>query len=162
MQPVILHRMIENGAELIVERFQIDRRIRISVLILAVQHFVLPCDDIFGLNIIDLSLPEIRENLRAENMILGMPGVFLDPTLHICRIGLYEAGKGHIQIRFRLIELFTLPGQGFPFRQKATLCRLLSFSLPVSITIVDLPSVCLRFLVDSHSNHFLSLFSAVP
>ena len=31
MQPVILHRMIENGAELIVERFQIDRRIRISV-----------------------------------------------------------------------------------------------------------------------------------
>ena len=96
--------------------------------------------------------------LTKENM----PSVFLDPAFHICRIGLHEAGKGHIQIRFCLVELFPLPRQCFPFCQKASLCRLLPFSLPIGITIVDLPCVCFRFLVDCHSNHFLSLFSAVP
>ena len=49
MQPVILHSVIENGAELIVQRFQIDRRIRAPVLLLAVQHLVLPGNDVFCL-----------------------------------------------------------------------------------------------------------------
>lgn len=41
------HRMIEYGAELVVERFQIYRGIWLAVFVMVIQHLVLPCHDLF-------------------------------------------------------------------------------------------------------------------
>ena len=103
MQPVILHGVIENGAELIVERFQINGRICFPFLVPGVDHLVLPSNHILRLDLVDLSAPEIRKNLCPQDVLLGMPRVFLDPAFHILGIELYEATERHIQVGFCLV-----------------------------------------------------------
>ena len=90
--------MVEDGAELIVDGFEIYRRVRFAFLVLIVQKLVLPCDDLLGSDITHLELPKVRQQFGADDMLLGCPGVFLDTGLHICRVLLHEALEGHIQI----------------------------------------------------------------
>ena len=40
--------VIEDSAQLIVNRFQIDRGVRLALVVLVVQHLVLPSDDLLG------------------------------------------------------------------------------------------------------------------
>ena len=41
-QIVVPHRMIEHGAQLVMERFQIHRGIGLAVLVPVIEHFILP------------------------------------------------------------------------------------------------------------------------
>ena len=141
MQAVILYGVIENGAELVVERFQINGRICFPVLVPGIDHLVLPGNHVFWLNLVDLPGPEIRQNFCPQDVLLGMPGVLLDPAFHIFGIKLYKAAEGHIQIGLCLAKLLSFPCLGFPFcRETAFLCLLL-FSLPIRITIYGTPSI---------------------
>ena len=63
-----------------------------------------------------------REQLSANDVLLGVPGVLFQPVLHIGCVGVDKALKGHIQIGFYLVKLFPLPSKRLSFRRKATLC----------------------------------------
>ena len=142
--------MIENGTELIVQGFEIHRRIRFAALIPTFDHLILPSDNVFGLDRVHFPLGEIGKQLGADDMLFRVPSVLFQPVLHIGCVGVYKTFKGHIQISFYLMELFTLPSKRLPFRRKATLCRLVYLALPIRKTVVDLPSVVFGIFINGH------------
>lgn len=91
--------MVEYGRELVVQRFQISLRIWLFLLVTVGKHFVLPSDDFFCGNLADFQLTEKRQYLRADNMLLRQPCVFLQAVFHISDIQLRESLKAHIKIR---------------------------------------------------------------
>ena len=72
---VMFHRMIENGAQLIVERFQVHGGVGLAVLVPVVEHFILPCHDFFGVNIAHLPLAESMAPAFVKDMLF-VPQVF--------------------------------------------------------------------------------------
>ena len=73
------HGMVENGAELVVDGFQIRLRIRLLLFIPKSQQLILPGDHVLCGNLADIPLPEIRQDLRLDDVLLREPGVFLEP-----------------------------------------------------------------------------------
>ena len=131
--------MVEDRAELGMYRLEVHRRIGLPVLVPAVQHLVLPGQDVLRLNLRNLALAEVRQQLRADDVFLGVPGVLLDAALHVGGIDLHKAGKGHIEIALRLVHLLALPGQRLSLGGKPALCRLLPFTLPIGVQLVVNP-----------------------
>ena len=56
---VIADSMVKNSAQLIVDRFQIDRGVRFALIVLVVQHFILPGDNLLGGDIAHFQLAEV-------------------------------------------------------------------------------------------------------
>lgn len=81
--------MIENRAELVMESLKVNRRVRLTVFILVVQHFVLSGDNLLGGDITHFQLAEVRNQFGTDDMILGSPSVLLEPGFHICRIEIH-------------------------------------------------------------------------
>ena len=144
------NRVVEDGTELIVDRFQVHRRVGLTVLVLVVQHLVLPGDDLLGGDVAHFELTEVGQQLGSDNVILGGPGVFLEPGLHIRRVEFYETAEGHIQIGGGFVELFPFPCLRLPLGLEAPLLGLLALAVPVSIAVDRPPGVCLFFLIDCH------------
>ena len=147
-QPIEFHGVIENCTELIVQSFEIYRRICLAALIPTFDHLILPSDNVFGLDRVHFPLGEVGKQFGADDMLLGVPSVLFQPVLHIGCVGVDKALKGHIQISFYLVELFPLPSKSFSFGWKASLRRLVDFALPIRKTVVDLPSVVLGIFVN--------------
>ena len=55
-----LYRMVEDGAELIVDGFKVYGRKRLSVFVFIIHQLVLPCYDLLGGDIAHLQLAEVR------------------------------------------------------------------------------------------------------
>lgn len=72
----LLNDVIENGAELIAERFKVHGRIFLAALVVPLNHFILPSNNISRQNFTDFALAEVRQDLRADNMLFGLPSVF--------------------------------------------------------------------------------------
>ena len=142
--------MVEDGTELIVDRFQVHRRVGLTVLVFVVQHLVLPSDDLLGGDVAHLQPAEVGQQLGADDMVLGSPGVLLEPGFHIRRVEVHETLEGHVQISAGLVELFALPGLCLPLGLEAPLLGLLALAVPVSIAVDRPPGVCLFFLIDCH------------
>ena len=142
--------MVEDGAELIVDRFEIYGRKGFSVFVLVIHKLVLPCDDLLGGDVAHLQFTEVRQQLGTDDMLLGCPCVFLNAGLHICRVLLHEALESHIQIGSRFIELFTLPSLCFTLGLKTTLLCLLLFTRPIGVAINHSPSACFFFFINCH------------
>ena len=70
---VELYRMVEDGAELIVDRFEIYGRKRFPVFVLVIHKLVLPCDDLLGGDVAHLQFTEVRQQLGTDDMLLGRP-----------------------------------------------------------------------------------------
>ena len=103
----------------------------ISLIIPTFDHLILPSDNVFGLDRVHFPLGEVGKQFGADDMLLGVPSVLFQPVLHIGCVGVDKALKGHIQISFYLVELFTLPSKRLSFRRKATFCRLVYLALPI-------------------------------
>ena len=82
--------MIENGTELIVQGFEIHRRIRLAALIPTFDHLILPSDNVFGLDRVHFPLGEVREQFGANDVLFGVPSVLFQPVLHIGCVGVYK------------------------------------------------------------------------
>lgn len=149
-QPVEFHGVIENCTELIVQSFEIYRRICLAALIPTFDHLILPSDNVFGLDRVHFPLGEVGKQFGADDMLLGVPSVLFQPVLHIGCVGVDKALKGHIQIGFHFVELFPLPSKSFSFGWKASLRRLVDFALPIREAIVDLPSVVFGIFINGH------------
>ena len=147
---VVPNRVVEDGAELVMDRLEVHRRVGFTVLVLVIQHLVLPGDDLLGSNVAHLQPAEVGQQLGTDNMVLSGPGVFLEPGLHIRRVEVHEALKGHVQIGAGLIELFPLPCLCLPLGLEAPLLGLLAFAVPVGVAVDRPPGVGLFFLVDCH------------
>ena len=146
-QIVIAHRVIEDGAELVVDGLEIDRRIGLALLVLVVHHLILPGDDLLSRDFTHFQFTEIGQQLGADDMILGGPGVFLEPGFHVCRIEVHETFEGHVQIGGRFVELLSLPCLCLPLSLKSPLLGLLALAVPVGIALDRPPGVGLFFLI---------------
>ena len=75
--------VVENGAELIVQRLEIGLRIGLAFLISISEQLVLPCNHIFCGDLVDFPLAEIREQFCFDDILLGLPCAFFQPRLEI-------------------------------------------------------------------------------
>ena len=112
--------MVEDGAELVLDRPQVYRRIGFPLSIPVTQQFILPGDNLLRRDIAQLEPSEVGGEFAADDVLLGTPSVFLQSRFHILRVSVDEAGKGHIHIRRNLVQLLTLPGLGLPLGGKPT------------------------------------------
>ena len=161
-QAIELNGVIKNGTELIVKRFKVHGRVFLTVLITPLNHFILPSNHISRLNIADFALTEVRQDLRADNMLFGLPSVFFNAILHIHRIGFNKARKGHTEICLSLVQKLTFPSKCFTFGRETSFLALLSAAFPIGNTVHNSPSICFFILIDSHLHHFLSLLAVPP
>ena len=90
---VILHSMVEDGGQLVLYGAEIDRRVRLSILVTEPQHFILPGHDDLRRYSAHFQLSEVRDQFRPDDMILRAPGIFLQPCLQILGIVLHKAGE---------------------------------------------------------------------
>ena len=153
---VVPHRMVKNGTELVVDGFEIHRRVGLAVFVLVVQHLVLPGDDLLGGDVAHFELTEVGQQLGADDVILGGPGVFLEPGFHVCRIEVHEALEGHIQIGGGFVELFPFPCLRLPLGLETPLLGLFALAVPVGIAVDRSSGVGLFFLIDCHQLPLLS------
>ena len=143
----MLHRMIENGAQLIVERFQIYGRVRLAVFVPVVQHFALPRHDLLGMDFAHFPLSEVRHQLFVEDMLFRPPGVFLDTAFHVRHIDSHEVFKGHFQVGGLLLQECPLPLQSLPLGGKAPFHFLYFLARPVLVVKGRIPcALCLVFV----------------
>ena len=142
--------MVEDGAELIVNRLKVHRRIGLPLFILVVQHLILPGDDLLGGDVTHLQLAEVGEQLSADNMLLCGPSVFLEPGLHIRCVKFHKTFEVHIQISAGFMNLFTLPILCLSLGLEAPLLGLFPLTIPIGIAINCPPGAGFFFLVNCH------------
>ena len=100
---VVPNRVVEDGAELVMDRFQVHRRVGLAVLSLVVQHLVLPGDNLLGGDVAHFQPNEVGQQLGTDDVVFSGPDVFLEPDFHIRRVEVHEALEGHIQIGAGLV-----------------------------------------------------------
>ena len=136
--------------------FQIHRRISFAFIILVINKFILPSDNLLCGNITHFQLAEIWNKFCFNNVLLGFPSIFFQPCLHIFGVMPDKAVEGHIQVTAELIKLFSLPRLGFTLCLKASLLRLFSIAVPIGIAIDNTPSICFFFFIYCHKFTSLS------
>ena len=75
--------MVKDGTELVVDGLEIDWQIGFAMLVLVVHHLILPGDNLLGGDFTHFQFAEIGQQLGADDVVLGGPGIFLEPGLHI-------------------------------------------------------------------------------
>ena len=154
--------MIEDCAELIVQRLQINGGVGLTVFIPMIDHLVLPGYYVLGRDITHLAPAEIRQDFRPEDMLLGVPGILLDTEFHILRVEVEEAAEGHGEIGFDLVQLLPFPELGFAFGSETALLGLFALALKIGIPIDGAPGIGCLILIDCHRlNTFLSFRSGL-
>ena len=108
-QIVELDCVIENCTELIVNGFEIDRGVWLSVFVAGLYQCVLPFYHIPGLDIAHALPFEVREDLSFDDTLLHIPGAELDALLHVFLVEFIERFKRHFQITGALSKEITLP-----------------------------------------------------
>ncbi len=129
---VIPYCVVEDGAELIVDRFPVHWRVGLAIFVLVVQHLVI---DLLGGDVTHFQPAEIGQQLGTDDVVLGGPGVFFESVFHIRCVEVHEAPEGHIQVGAGLVELFPLPSLCFSFGLEAPFLSLLALTVPVGIAI---------------------------
>ena len=95
-------------------------------------------------------------------MFFGSPSVFLDPVFHIFSVDFNEAAKGHIQLCFQFVCVFTLPGKGFTFGCESPFLGLSAFSCVIGVSEDHSPGVCGFIFINRHfDSPFLVLFGSI-
>lgn len=148
--------MIEDGAKLVVQGFEVGSRVGLALLVPVGQQLVLPCDHVLGGDLANLPLAKVGQNFLLDDVLLGQPGVLLEPGFHILGVKLGKGFKGHIQVAGGLHLETALPLLGLPFGGKATLALLFALPRPVLIPHHDVPCSSCFVLKDWHLVPFLS------
>lgn len=142
--------VVDDQVKLVMNRLEIHRRVKLTVLIFMVQHLVLPGDDLLGSDVAHFQPAKARQQLSTNNMVLGGPGVLLRAGFHIRCVEIHEAPEGHIQIGAGLVKLFAFPGLCLPFGLEASLLGLLTLAVPVGVAVDCPPNIGLFLFIDCH------------
>ena len=148
-----LHRMIEDCAELTVQGFQVDRGIRIPLLVPVIHQLILPSDDLLGRDAVHFQPSEVRNQLRADDVFLHSPCVFFQPRSDVQLVLLREALEGHVQISFGHGQRLAFPGNRLSSGLESPLGALLFSTSPVRGSINHAPCARVFLLVDRHLLH---------
>ena len=153
--------MVENGAELIVDRFQIGLGQRPSMTIGQLPYFVLPVDDVLGCDLRELSIPKIREDFLLNDALFGKPCVQFELWLHVFLVQRHEALKAHVDVRLFLHQELPFPCLCLLLGSKATLQFLLPGSLPIGVAKLHIPCTVVPVLKCCHKSALLSFLGSV-
>ena len=157
-EPVESDGMVEQAAELVVQRLQVGLGEGLAFFVGHGAHFILPVDHILGRDLGKLLFSEIGQDLLLNDALFGLPGVQLDPGLDILLVQLREALEGHIDVGLLLHQEFPLPGLGFALGGEAALHFLLALTLPVGIAELHKPGAV--FFVLEYTHGYSSLFGS--
>ncbi len=142
--------VVENGAELIVNRFQVSFRQGLSVTVPHLPDLVLPAHDVLGCDLRQLPLGKIGQDLLFDDALLGEPGVELQLGLNVPLIESNKALKGHVHIGLFLHQELPFPFQRLPLGGKAPFELLLALTLPVCVAELHIPSAVVLVLERCH------------
>lgn len=109
LQTVILHRVVEDRAELAVDRLEIGRGIGLPILLADAHERVLPGDHVARLDLTERPILEVGKNLGIDHVVLGFPGVLADAFAFITPVDLDEVAKLHIGVCVSLKQELPFP-----------------------------------------------------
>ena len=121
------------------------------------KQFILPRYNIFGADITDLFLPEIRKNFCFNNILLGVPCTFFYTRLFVMLIQLPKRFKCHIHICRCLLTEFSLPLLCLTFCIKASFAFLLTGAMPINVTHHHIPGTLFLVFIYRHLYQLLSV-----
>ena len=155
--------VVENGAKLIVNRFQIGFGQWLAVTVPHFPDFVLPAHNVLGRDLRQLPLSKIGKDLLFDDALLGKPGVELQLGLNIPLIEGDEALKGHVHIGLLFHQELPFPFQRLPLSCKAPFELLLALTLPVGVAELYIPGTVVLALKRCHNySPFLAVSVLVP
>ena len=155
--------VVKNGAELIVNCFQVGFGQGLAVTVPHFPDLVLPAHDVLGCDLRQLPLGKIGQDLLLDNALLGAPGVEFQFGLDVLLIEGNKALKGHVHIGLLLHQELTFPFQCLPLGGKATLELLLALTLPVGVAELHIPGAVVFVLERCHDySPFLTVSVLVP
>ena len=149
--------MVEQAAELVVQRLQVGLGERLALIIFHGAHLVLPVDHILGGDLCQLPLAEVGQDLLLNDALLGFPGVQFDLGLDVLLVQLCKALEAHVHICLLFHQEGALPCQGFPLGGKAALELLLPLAPPVGVAELYIPGAVFLVLECSHSQTSFSV-----
>lgn len=135
--------------------FQIGRGEQLPIILFQFHNLILPLDDIRSTNIIQLSFPEIWQNLSLNNVLFCQERIAFYSRLQICQINIHKAFKAHTDTLILFQLEVPLPFKSFAFLRKAPLGLLLPFSGQILIISPHLPHSGLFVLDNRHLSHLL-------
>lgn len=116
LEPVVPNRMVEHRGKLVADCAQVRLRKRLPRGIAQLLDVVLPMEHVRGGDLVDPEVTQVRQDLRLDDVRLGVPGVLLEARLHISLVKLVESRHGHVQGTFLLEDELLLPAQGLAAR----------------------------------------------
>lgn len=129
-------------------RFQINRGVRLAVLVRQAHYLILPGDNVLCLYIADFAPLEIGKYLCADNMLFGVPGVLFKPLFDVLAVHFNKTAERHIEVRCKSVQLLALPSLRVTLCGKSALLGLLALTRPIGVTVDRSPGVVV--LVNRH------------
>ena len=120
-QAVEAHGVVEDRRELVVDGAQVRGRVGFAVGVAHGHQLVLPPDDVHGLYLVHAHLPEGRQQLVADHVLLADPRALAQAGLHVLLVHLEEGGEGGADRPLGLEPALLLPLEGRLLGGKAAL-----------------------------------------
>lgn len=149
-QAVVLDRVVEDGAQLVVYGSQVGAAVRLPLVVVRAHHPVLPVNHVFGGDVAHPLRPEERHYLRADDVLLGEPGVELEPWPHVFGVPLHERLEGHRHGPVGRGQEISLPRQGIALGREPPFHLVLAVAVDVAVVALDVPGARLPVHVGGH------------
>ena len=149
-QAVVLDRVVEDGAQLVVYGSQVGAAVRLPLVVVRAHHPVLPVNHVFGGDVAHPLRPEERHYLRADDVLLGEPGVELEPWPHVFGVPLHERLEGHRHGPVGRGQEISLPHQGIALGREPPFHLVLAVAVDVAVVALDVPGARLPVHVGGH------------
>ena len=149
-QSVVLDGMVEYSVQLVVYSSQVGAAVRLPLVVVRAQHPVLPVHHVFGGDVAHPLRSEEQHYLRAYDVLLGEPGVELEPWPHVFGVSLYERLEGHRHRPVGRGQELRLPRQSLVSGREPALHLVPAVSVDVVEIALDVPRTCFLIHVGGH------------
>ena len=96
-EPVVALGVGHDSHELRVERSHVRAGVGLAVPLPSLKDPVLPGEDVLSGDVAEPFLPEERDDLVVDHVLLGVPGVLADEGPHVLAVHLDEVGEAHVE-----------------------------------------------------------------
>ena len=148
-EPVMLHGVVQHGAELVVDGLEVGLGIGLSLFVAVADHHVLPLHDVPCGDVAELLVPEIGQELLLDEVLLREPCVLLELGAYVPLVKMQILLEGHVGIGAGFEQEPALPLQRLALEFEPALALLLVLAGPVGISGPDIPCSVFVF-VDAH------------
>ena len=149
-QAVMPHGVVKYGACLVVERPQVRLAERLAGVVVGSEHLILPVDHVLAGDVVHAHLAEERDQLRLDDVLLGEPGVLLEPGAHVLFVALDKRLERHRHGAVHGCQEVRLPYRRRCLGDETALGLVAVLAILVVVVALHDPALAVIALVDGH------------